>query len=229
MEKVKIKAFIFDLDGVLVDTAKYHYTSWRRIANSLGFDFSESQNESLKGVSRKQSLEYLLRLGKIELDDVEKLRLEELKNTWYLDLISGLDETALLPGVLDLLKDLKVKEYKIALGSASKNAMPVLVSTGILQYFDFIADGNSTKKSKPDPDVFFIAAEGIKCNPSACLVIEDSEKGIEAAISGGFWSLGIGDKDILSGAHAVLPSLENVCIDDILEVMQVEYYQLRTN
>ncbi len=210
MEVNTFKGCIFDLDGVIVDTAHFHYLAWKKLANQLGFDFNESQNEALKGVSRKESLEYLLHLGGLQFSEEEKMTLAARKNDHYVEMISNLDESALLPGAKKLLLELKSAGYKIALGSASKNARPVLESTGILPLFDFIADGNSTAKSKPDPEVFLIAATGIQLLPSECIVLEDAQKGIEAAIKGGFLSLGVGEKNALEQADHVVSSLENV-------------------
>lgn len=221
MKKKDIKGVIFDLDGVLVDTARFHYLAWRKLANQLGFDFSEIENEALKGVSRKASLEYLLKLGGLEKNDEEKSELASLKNDWYISLISNLDESVLLPGVMPLIKALKEEGFALALGSASKNAMPVLESTGLIHYLDYIADGNSTEKSKPDPEVFYIAARGIGLSPGECLVVEDSEKGIAAAVEGGFHSLGIGDQEVLGEADFVLASLENITVSELMEKFTV--------
>jgi beta-phosphoglucomutase len=207
-----IKAVIFDLDGVLVDTAKYHFLAWKKLANSLGITFTEKDNEQLKGVSRMESLEYILKLGRYESSQVEKERFCALKNSMYIDFISDLDENALLPGSIKLLSSLRESGIKIALGSASKNALPVLTSTNILQYFDAIADGNSTKKSKPDPEVFLIASENLGLNPHECVVIEDSIKGIEAAIAGGFKSIGIGNEVDLNKAQYVVDSLDKLSL-----------------
>ncbi len=202
-----VNACIFDLDGVIVDTAKYHFLAWQRLATKLGIAFSEEENEHLKGVSRIQSLEYILKLGKVHLPEDEKLALASLKNEWYVEMISHLKKDEILPGAMELLDDLKKNDVKIALGSASKNAVPLLESAGIVSYFDYISDGNSTDKSKPDPDVFLIAAKGIHESPHHCIVIEDSIKGIEAAIAGGFRSLGIGDKKVLNIAEHVVANL----------------------
>jgi beta-phosphoglucomutase len=136
-----------------------------------------------------------------------ELSFAQLKNEWYVDLISNLSSDEILPGVMDLLNDLKSNNVKIALGSASKNAVPILKSIGILPYFDYISDGNSTDKSKPDPEVFIIAAEGINETPAACIVFEDSIKGIEAANIGHFRSLGIGDKNTLHMAEYTFENL----------------------
>ncbi len=202
-----VKACIFDLDGVIVDTAKYHFIAWQRLANKLGISFTEEENEHLKGVSRVQSLEYILKLGKVDLSEPDKIELANLKNEWYVELISNLQSDEILPGVIELMDDLKKHDIKIALGSASKNAVPLLKSANVLHYFDYISDGNSTDKSKPDPEVFLIAAKGINEAPQHCIVLEDSIKGIEAAIAGEFRSLGIGDKKVLGIAEHVLENL----------------------
>lgn len=210
-----IKGFIFDLDGVIVDTAKYHYLAWKQLANNLGIDFSEEENENLKGVSRLQSLEYILKLGNLEVKDEEKVKLAAAKNEWYVEYISKLNEDEILPGVVSLLESLKKNKIKIALGSASKNSIAILEGIKLMHYFDYISDGNSTNKSKPDPEVFLIAASGLELKPMDCLVIEDSIKGIEAAIAGGFLSLGIGESKHLGHAGNVLPDLKNTSYESI--------------
>jgi beta-phosphoglucomutase len=220
--RVMIKAIIFDLDGVLVDTAIYHYYSWKKIANSLGIDFTEKDNEQLKGVSRRESLEYILKLGRYESSEIEKERFCALKNSIYIDYISNLDNEAILPGALNLLNELKEDGIKIALGSASKNSMQVLKSTGILSFFDAIADGNRTNKSKPDPEVFLIAAKNLNLLPEECVVIEDSIKGIEGAIDGGFKSIGVGTETTLGKADMVVSSLENLDLAKIKNYYMVK-------
>jgi beta-phosphoglucomutase len=205
-----IQACIFDLDGVIVDTAKYHYLAWKRLADMLNIPFSEEENENLKGVSRVQSLEYILNLGGVQLAADEKSKYAMAKNDWYLEYVSQINEEEILPGVLQLFDDLKSNHIKIALGSASKNAIPILKNIGLLHYFDFISDGNSTDKSKPDPAVFLIAAKGINHEPINCIVFEDALKGVEAAIAGGFRSFGVGDKNTLGIAEYVFPDLKEM-------------------
>ncbi|HRD06966.1 MAG: beta-phosphoglucomutase [Saprospiraceae bacterium] len=206
-----IKACIFDLDGVIVDTAKYHYLAWKKLAEEkLGVHFDHEDNEHLKGVSRIASLEYILDKGNLHIHDDDKFELASLKNKWYVDLIENLDSSEILPGSESLLMDLKANQIKIALGSASKNAIAILKSIGLFHYFDFISDGNSTDKSKPDPAVFLIAAKGVGLDPNECIVFEDSIKGIEAAITGGFHSIGIGDPQILQQADYVVDNLADV-------------------
>jgi len=212
-----IKGYIFDLDGVIVDTAKYHYNSWRRLANKLGFDITEEQNENLKGVSRKESLEYILGIGKLVFSDKEKSKLAELKNSWYVESISDMDSSELLPGALDLLKDIKDKGYKISLGSASKNSERILKATGIIDMFDAIIDGTKTTESKPHPQVFLMGATALGLDSSECVVFEDSINGIKAANTGGFISIGVGDKETLHEASFVLPDLSNCTVDSLDE------------
>jgi beta-phosphoglucomutase len=200
IKKMRRKGFIFDLDGVIVDTAKYHYLAWKKLAKELGIEFTEEQNEMFKGVSRKRCLEILLDLGKIEAtqDQFDTWMVE--KNIDYLAYIEQMDESEILPKVKKVLKYLKKKNQPIALGSASKNAQPILEKVGLLSYFDSIVDGNSVTKAKPDPEVFLIAASDLKMKPEDCIVFEDSVAGIQAANIANMISIGIGDKSILHEA-----------------------------
>jgi beta-phosphoglucomutase len=198
------KAIIFDLDGVIVDTAKYHYIAWRKIANDLGFDFSEKENEALKGVSRVQSLEFLLKKGNIDLSQIEKNKLLTAKNNQYLSLISNMDESELLSGIKELLSDLHKAKISFALGSASKNARRILEALQLTNLFSAIVDGTDVSKAKPDPEVFVIAARKICFVPKNCIVIEDSKAGIEAANSINMISVGIGSEEVLKEADYVL-------------------------
>ncbi len=211
----KIKGYIFDLDGVIVDTAKYHYNSWRKLANTLGFDITEEQNENLKGVSRKESLEYILSLGNLSFPDKEKIKLAELKNSWYVASISGMNDSELLPGALELLKEIRATGLGISLGSASKNSERILKSTGIFEMFDAIIDGTKTTESKPHPQVFLMGAEALKLQPDECVVFEDSFNGVKAANTGGFISIGVGNADTLNEADFVFPDLEGCTIEKI--------------
>jgi beta-phosphoglucomutase len=197
---MKKKGFIFDLDGVIVDTAKYHYLAWKKLANELGFEFTEEQNEMFKGVSRKRCLEILLDLGKIDAtqDQFDTWMVE--KNIDYLTYIDKMDESEILPKVKKVLKYLKKKGQPIALGSASKNAQPILEKVDLLSYFESIVDGNSVTKAKPDPEVFLIAASDLKMKPEDCIVFEDAVAGIQAANAANMISIGIGDDKILHEA-----------------------------
>ena len=195
------KGFIFDLDGVIVDTAKYHYLAWRKLANELGFEFTKEQNEMFKGVSRKRCLEILLDIGGIDATQEQFDTWMVEKNIDYLAYIDEMDESEILPKVKKVLKYLKKKEQPIALGSASKNAVPILEKVGLLTYFDTIVDGNSVTKAKPDPEVFLLAAEQLGIKPQDCIVFEDAVAGIEAANRANMISIGIGDSEILSEAQ----------------------------
>ena len=192
--------FIFDLDGVIVDTAKYHYLAWKKLANELGFDFTEEQNELFKGVSRKRCLEILLDIGKVKATQEQFDAWMAEKNDDYLRYIENMDASEILPDVTKVLKYLKSKEVPIALGSASKNAKPILEKVGLLSYFDVIVDGNSVTKAKPDPEVFLIAARKLGVRAKDCVVFEDAVAGIEAANNAEMTSIGIGDARVLSGA-----------------------------
>jgi beta-phosphoglucomutase len=194
------KAFIFDLDGVIVDTAKYHYLAWLKIANQLGIEFTHQHNELLKGVSRVRSLDIILGLGKVEASQEDKDKWLLQKNEDYLSYLVDMDESEILPGVMPILNYLKEKNQLIALGSASKNARPILEKTGTLPYFDAIVDGNDVSNAKPDPEVFLLAAKLLNTKPEDSIVFEDSVAGIQAANIGGMVSVGIGDAATLHEA-----------------------------
>ena len=216
MTKMKSKrAIIFDLDGVIVDTAKYHYIAWRKIANDLGFDFSEKDNENLKGVSRVQSLEFILQKGNIQLPQIKIEQLLKDKNTHYLSLISKMNRSEMLPGIQKLLQVLHQEGIPFALGSASKNARRILESLQITDLFSAIVDGTDVTKAKPDPEVFVKAARKMCYTPKKCIVIEDSKAGITAANSVGMTSVGIGDKTTLSNADYILPDTKELTLDFI--------------
>jgi beta-phosphoglucomutase len=215
-----IKACIFDLDGVLVDTAKYHFRAWRRLANQLGFDFTERENEKLKGVSRVQSLDLILSWGGVVKTAEEKAALAATKNDWYVELISSMTPAETLEGVPAFLDKLRAGKVKIALGSASKNAQTILRKIGLTPYFDALIDGNKTTKSKPDPQVFLLGAEALGVAPAEAIVFEDAAKGIEAALAGGFWAIGIGEQEDLKEAHAVIPGFEDYDFEKIIGLLR---------
>jgi beta-phosphoglucomutase len=202
-----MKGVIFDLDGVLVDTAVYHFMAWKRLAKELNFDFTESDNERLKGVSRMRSLEILLELGHISASEEEKKLLAEKKNSWYMEMLQNLTEDHLLPGARSLLNYLKTNGYKIALGSASKNARFILMKLGIQSFFDVIVDGNRVVNAKPDPEVFIKAADDLGLPYRQCVVFEDSLAGIEAAKSAGMKVVAVGKQDLLPGADWYIQKL----------------------
>lgn len=207
------KAIIFDLDGVIVDTAKYHYLAWRELAIQLGFDFTEAQNEQLKGVSRVRSLEILLDIGNVQLEEEQKTKLLIEKNAQYLEYIEEMDHTEILPGIDDVLHYLKLNKIPFSLGSASKNARLILETLDLLNLFDAIVDGNDVSTAKPDPEVFLIAAQKLGVEPENCIVIEDAQAGVEAANKANMISVGIGDKEILKEADYVLNSTAELTID----------------
>ena len=211
----QIKACLFDLDGVVVDTAKYHFIAWRELAEELGFDFTEADNERLKGVSRVRSLEILLEIGGIELGDERKEQLAAQKNENYVGYIRRMNSDEILPGVEDFLKKLKENGILIALGSASKNAPLILNQIGLTHMFDSIIDGNSVSKAKPDPEVFLKGAESLNVAPSDCVVFEDAQAGIEAARNAGMHVIGIGHPDNLKNADFVIPGFEEMTIEKL--------------
>jgi len=199
------KAFIFDLDGVIVDTAKYHFLAWQKLAQELGIEFTPEHNEDLKGVSRVRSLDIILDLGNIQASQEEKDKWLFEKNELYLSYLVDMDQSELLPGVVQVLKFLKENNQYIALGSASKNARPILEKTDIIQYFDAIVDGNDVTNAKPDPEVFLRACQLVFVSPEDSIVFEDSVAGIQAANSARMKSIGIGDKEILHEAEYIFP------------------------
>lgn len=195
------------MDGVLVDTAHFHYSAWKRLAQELGFDFTLAQNEALKGVSRTRSLDILLDFGGIKLDEQAKIQLCDQKNHWYVDSLQSITPQALLPGAREALLFCKRQHIGTALGSASKNARLILNLTGLTDLFDAIIDGHATSDAKPDPAVFLLGAQALKFNPEDCLVFEDSEAGILAARAAKMGVIGIGAVEQLSGADQVYPDL----------------------
>lgn len=202
-----MQAALFDLDGVIVDTAKFHYLAWRELANGLGFDISEEQNEQLKGISRMESLERILQFGSTTLSDDEKVRLATIKNARYVDMIKQIDASEILRGAKEYLLELRARGVKIALGSASKNAEIILTNLGILPLFDAVIDGNKVGKSKPDPEVFLLGAQALGVAPASCVVYEDAAAGVAAAKAGGMYAVGIGHAENLPGADVVVPGL----------------------
>lgn len=203
----QLKACIFDLDGVVVDTAKYHYLAWKRLANELGFEFSEQHNERLKGVSRMRSLEILLEVGGLTFPPEKMEELAAKKNAWYVEYIKKMTPDEILPGAKEFLEDLRKNGIRIALGSASKNSPLILDRIGLKNHFDAVIDGNSVTIAKPAPDIFLSAATALGVSPQHCIVFEDAEAGIEAAINAGMRTVGIGNPQILSRADFVVPNL----------------------
>lgn len=215
----KLKAFIFDLDGVIVDTAKYHFLAWQKIAKQLGIEFTLEHNELLKGVSRVRSLDIILELGKVEATQEDKNKWLIQKNEDYLSYLVDMNESELLIGVLPILKFLKEKNQLIALGSASKNARPILEKTGILSYFDAVVDGNDVSNAKPDPEVFLMAAKLLGVKPEDSIVFEDSVAGIQAANIGGMLSIGIGEASTLDEAKYIFKDFTEIDTNFIEELI----------
>ncbi|WP_163514247.1 beta-phosphoglucomutase [Gelidibacter japonicus] len=214
------KAFIFDLDGVIVDTAKYHFLAWKKLAGTIGIDFTEHQNEQLKGVSRVKSLEKILAWGNKSISDAEFTRLMGFKNDDYLTYIDKMDEEEILPDVTKTLDFLRGKKQHIALGSASKNARMILEKVNILEKFDVIVDGNDVTKGKPDPEVFLKAAQHLNVPPEHCIVFEDAVAGIQAANNAQMISIGIGDKDTLHEADYVFTDFTEMSIEFLNELIE---------
>ena len=212
-----IRACIFDLDGVIVDTAGYHYRAWQKIAETLDFEFTPDMNEKMKGISRIDSLNMMLSMANITKTEEEKIDLCRAKNSFYLDSLDQMDQSAILPGVSALIQELDAKGIGIALGSASKNAIKVLELIGLKEKFEIIIDGNGVEKSKPDPEVFLKGAAALNVSPAEAIVFEDSLKGLEAAVEGGFRTVGIGTVENLPLAEIVYDNLGNVSFDDILQ------------
>ena len=210
-----MSAFLFDLDGVLVDTAVFHYQAWRRMANSLGFDFTHEFNETLKGISRMDSLDRILALGAVTLSAEKKLELAAQKNGWYLELVGHMTPDDTLPGALAFLEQTKRAGIKVALGSVSKNAPLILERVGIAHFFDAIIDGSKITHSKPDPEVFLKGATELNVPAAECIVFEDAVAGIEAAKRGGMFAVGIGSPDVLTEADLVVPNLQHLTIAEL--------------
>ena len=209
-------ACIFDLDGVIVDTAKYHYLAWKRLANSLGFDFTEHDNEKLKGVSRIESLKLILRLGGKQLSAEEFDAALTRKNGWYLEYIQKIGPEEILPGAAEFLQSAKAKGMKVALGSASKNAVLILERIGLVNEFDSIVDGNKVSQAKPDPEVFLKAAQELGVDAEQCVVFEDAVAGVQAALNAKMAVVGIGEASVLHAAHTVLANFSGLGVDDVL-------------
>jgi beta-phosphoglucomutase len=211
-----IEAIIFDLDGVLVDTAKFHFIAWKKLAQDLGTDISHEQNEQLKGVSRVDSLDKILEWGNIQISDEEKEVALASKNTHYLELCDQLSPNDLLPGVKEFLVEIGEKGLKVGVGSASKNANLILRKLGISTFLDMLVDGTMTTKGKPDPQVFLMGAQQMHVEPWQTIVFEDAPKGVDAAKAGGFNSVGVGSYENLGHANLVIPGFKDISLQSIL-------------
>jgi beta-phosphoglucomutase len=216
-----IRAFIFDLDGVITDTAEYHYRGWKRLAEEEGLSFSRVDNEHLRGIPRRESL--MLILKDRVYSEAKILEMMERKNGYYLEFIKEISPRDLLPGAKELLEEIRAAGLKNALGSASKNAGEVLDRLGIRSLFDAVSDGHSVERQKPAPDLFLHAASQLDLLPAECVVVEDAAAGIEAARAGGFHSVGLGPPERIGEAEAVFPSLSVVRLADLLKALDVTH------
>ncbi|MGN6394934.1 MAG: beta-phosphoglucomutase [Mucilaginibacter sp.] len=207
-----VKACLFDLDGVIVDTAVYHYKAWKRLADQLGLKFSEQDNELLKGVSRVRSLEIILELNHVTKSAEEQTELATLKNNWYVEMINQMTPAEILPGAKEFLEACRAAGIKTALGSASKNSGTILNKINLAGLFDAIVDGNHVSKAKPDPEVFLKGAEALGVKPSECVVFEDAIAGVEAAVNGGMKVVGIGSPEVLGKADMVVSGLDKMSL-----------------
>lgn len=200
-----IKACIFDLDGVIVDTAHYHFLAWRRLAEELGFDLTLEHNERLKGVSRMHSLEIILELAAVSRTPAEKEMLADRKNTWFAEYIEAMVPGEIFPGVMELIRELRSRGIKLAVASSSRNAQRVIQLLNIRDQFDAIVDGNMITHTKPHPEIFLLAASTLEVDPEHCLVFEDAEAGVEAALAAGMKCVGVGSTRQLIKADRVIP------------------------
>lgn len=214
-----IEAFIFDLDGVITDTAHYHYLAWKELGEKVGIEIDEEFNESLKGISRMDSLERILIYGKREKDfnNEEKLIMANDKNNYYVSLVENINPKDILPGIKELLENIKSNNIKIGLASASKNAIKVLNNLKLINYFDFIADASKCENSKPAPDIFLMAAKGLNVNPKNCIGIEDASAGIDSINEASMYSVGVGDFETLKKARYIVSSTDELVFENIVE------------
>ena len=215
---MRIGACIFDLDGVIVDTAVYHFLAWKRLADQLGIHFTEEDNERLKGVSRMASLEIILEIGNRKLNNRQKQEYAALKNNWYIDYISKMTPDEILPGCLKFINELREANIRVAIGSASKNTPMILNRVGILDLFDAVADGNNVSNAKPDPEVFSKAASMVGIRPGNCIVFEDAVAGVQAALNAGMMCIGVGSAKILTEAHFVVSGLNEMNLEKLLTI-----------
>jgi beta-phosphoglucomutase len=210
-----IKGFIFDLDGVITDTAELHYEAWKKLSDEMGWDFDRELNEKLRGISRMDSIKVIMDYNKVTLDEQTVIDLATKKNDLYVASLDHMTSEDYLPGAKELLTHLRTEGFSVALGSASKNALKVLQQLNAMPYFDVIGDGNSVTKSKPEPDIFLYAAEKLRLPPNNCIVVEDAEKGIDAAKAGGFHSVGIGPEDRVGHADLRFNTMKEATLFEV--------------
>ncbi len=214
-----IKAVLFDLDGVLVSTDEYHYRSWKKLADEEGFDFFDHEfNHKFRGVARMECVEILLRTAGRDYSQDQKQEIADRKNKYFVDSLSTVTTDALLPGALTTLRELKIRGVKIAIASNSRNAKTIIRQIGIEHFLDTVVDGYGIENSKPDPEIFLLAAKNIGVPPANCIVVEDAVTGIEAARRAGMKALGIGPPDRLPNASIVVPNLSAISVDDLLNL-----------
>lgn len=212
----KIKGIIFDLDGILTDTAEYHYRSWKKPLEDIGIYFSKSDNEKLRGLSRRDSIRTIISEKKAKISKEKEEEIMDDKNKYYQYLISDLNRDDMLPGIYDILCNLKEKKYRLAVASSSRNAKIVIDSLGLNSFFETVSDGNSVERSKPAPDLFLLTAEMIDIKPENCLVLEDSKAGVKGAKRAGMWVIGIGPKDRIGDADFCYKNVVDIELDKIL-------------
>lgn len=217
-----LNAFIFDLDGVITDTAEYHYLAWKTLGEELGIPFTREFNEELKGVSRMDSLEKILTLGNLQGDfsAEEKEALATKKNEHYVRLIANISPTDILPGIKELLAAIKEKGYKLGLASVSKNAFTVMESLGLKEEFDVIVDAATIAKGKPDPEIFLTAAKHLNVEPTACIGIEDAAAGVDSIKDAGMFAVGVGSEESLAKADLIYSSTKQLSLNEIIKTYQ---------
>ena len=204
----KYGAALFDLDGVIVDTARYHYLAWKALAHELGFNFSEKDNERLKGIGRLESLEILLAVGGLSLPEAQKQALAARKNEAFLSMVNHMSASEILPGALQLVRTLRQKRVRVALASSSRNAPQVLKNLHITEDFDAVIDGSMVELAKPHPQLFLLAAQKLGMAPADCVVFEDAQAGVQAAHAAGMFAVGVGAPGLLAGADVLVPGLD---------------------
>ncbi|HEY5574299.1 MAG TPA: beta-phosphoglucomutase [Anaerolineales bacterium] len=211
-----LKAVIFDMDGVLTATVEYHYLSWKKVSNEFGLPFTWNDNEKLRGLTRKESLEVLL-AGR-SIPEEQKDEMLKMKNAYFLESLNNIGPGDILSGVPELLQELRQAGMRIGVASSSRNVRPVLNHLGIAGFIDAMGDGTSVSRPKPEPDIFFYTASSLRVKPRQCLVVEDSEAGVKAGLAAGMCVVGVGPVARLRAAHALFPDLGNVKLIDLLEV-----------
>jgi len=210
-----IKAFILDLDGVITDTAEFHFKAWKKMADEEGIPFEREDNEKLRGVSRRKSMELILDGKKMKEDKIQKLM--DRKNRYYNDFLENLTHDDLLPGAQKLIDEIIRRDYKIAVASSSRNAKTVIKNLGIMDTFDTISDGHSVENSKPAPDLFLHTAEKLNLKPESCVVIEDAKSGIAGALAADMIAVGVGPEERVGEAHYRYDKVKDIDLDEIIK------------